>query len=75
MTESSEIQQLREEIQELRVWYRKLAETLIPVEQITPEDLESIKAPDEAISKEEFLRALEETPVKKSALVPDVPRL
>jgi hypothetical protein len=65
MTDSSEIQQLREEIQELRFLYLKLAKTLIPEEQATPEDLESINAPDGTMSKDEFLRALEETPVKK----------
>jgi hypothetical protein len=63
MTESSDIQQLREEIQELRFLYRRLAEALIPEEQATPEDLKSINTPDRTMSKDEFLRALEETPV------------
>jgi uncharacterized protein involved in exopolysaccharide biosynthesis len=60
MTESSEIQQLREEIQELRLLYRRLAETLLPEEEPTPEE----KAPldDESreyFSESEFLRMLQ----------------
>ena len=62
MTKSSEIQQLREEIQELRVLYLRLAETLLPEEQATPEDLESINSHDETMSKDEFLRALGKPP-------------
>jgi hypothetical protein len=65
MTDSSELQQIREELQELRFLYRRLAEALIPEEQATPEDLESINALDGTMSNDEFLRALEETPVKK----------
>ena len=66
MTESSEIQQLREDVQELRLLYRRLAEMIIPEEKATPEDIESVETPDEIVTKEEFLLALEEAPVKKS---------
>jgi archaellum component FlaC len=66
MTESSEIQQLREDIQELRLLYGWLAEMIIPEEKATPEDIESVETPDEIVTKEEFLLALEEAPVKKS---------
>jgi hypothetical protein len=65
MTGSSEIQQLREEIQELRLLYGRLAEVLIPEEKPAPGDLESIAEPDEAVNKAEFLRALKETPLRK----------
>jgi len=39
MTESSEIQQLREEIQNLRYLYKKLAETMLPEDEATPEEI------------------------------------
>ena len=65
MAESSELQQIREEIQELRFLYRRLAEAILPEEKPTSEDLESITAPDEIVTKEEFLRALKEIPLKK----------
>lgn len=42
MTESSEIQQLREEIQELRYLYKRLAETLIPEDEATPEEARAL---------------------------------
>lgn len=71
MTESSEIQQLREEIQELRLLYRRLAETLIPEEKPAPGDLESITESDETVNKDEFLRALRETPMRKRVVLSD----
>ncbi|MCJ7574306.1 hypothetical protein MUO93_08600 [Candidatus Bathyarchaeota archaeon] len=60
MVESSEIQQLREDIQELRLLYRRLAETLLPEEEPTPE--ERVALDDESreyFSEKEFLRMLQ----------------
>jgi hypothetical protein len=65
MTGLSEIQQLREEIQELRLLYGRLAKALIPEEKPAPGDLESIAEPDETVDKDEFLQALKETPLRK----------
>jgi hypothetical protein len=65
MMGSSEIQQLREEIRELRLLYGRLAEALIPEEKPAPGDLGSIAEPDETVDRDEFLRALKETPLRK----------
>ena len=60
MTESSEIQQLREDIQELRLLYRRLAETLLPEEEPTPEEKAALDdEPKEYFSESEFLRMLQ----------------
>jgi|GEM_PF-1504880 len=59
MTESYEIQQLREEIQELRLLYRRLAETLLPEEEPTPEETAALDDESkEYFSESEFLRML-----------------
>lgn len=60
MTESYEIQQLREEIQELRLLYRRLAETLLPEEEPTPEETAALDDESkEYFSESEFLRMLQ----------------
>jgi archaellum component FlaC len=59
MSESSEIQEIREEIRELRLLYRKLAEDLIPEEEPTPEEVEALDAePKEYLSEGELLDLL-----------------
>ena len=65
MSESSEIQRLHDEIQELRLLYERIANDHVPREPVTAEDVESIEAPDGVVSKEEFLRALDGVPAKK----------
>jgi hypothetical protein len=60
MVESSEIQQLREDIQELRLLYRRLAETLLPEEEPTPEEKAALDDESkEYFSESEFLRMLQ----------------
>ena len=59
MTQESEIQQLREEVLELRLLYKKLAESMIQTVKPTPEELESLKDDSEGcVSKEEFMEML-----------------
>jgi hypothetical protein len=59
MTQESEIQQLREEVLELRLLYKKLAESMIPTVKPTPEELESLKDDsDDCISEAEFMKIL-----------------
>jgi len=59
MTESSEIQQLREEVQELRLLYKRLAETLLPEEEPTVEETAALDAePKEYFSEGELMRSL-----------------
>jgi hypothetical protein len=65
MTNSSELQQIRDELQSLKLLYKRMAEDRIGCERASVEDIESIEVPDETLSKDEFLRFLEETPVKK----------
>ncbi len=60
MTESSEIQRLREDIIELRLLYRRLAETLLPEEEPTPEEKAALDDESkEYFSESEFLRMLQ----------------
>ncbi len=59
MSESSELQEIREEIRELRLLYRKLAEDLIPEEEPTSEEVEALDAePKEYLSEGEFMGLL-----------------
>ena len=58
MTESSEIQRIRDELQSLKLLYKRLAEDRIGCERASVEDVESIEVPDETLSKDEFLRVL-----------------
>jgi len=63
MTQSSEIEQLREEVRELRVLYMKLAESLIPVEEPTPEEVAAIEdESDGYYSEDEFMKLLKGGP-------------
>ena len=58
-TESSELQQIRNEIMELRLLYKKITESLIPVEEAYPEEVAALdEEPKEYISKEELLKLL-----------------
>jgi len=67
MTESSEIQQLREDIQELRLLYRRLAETLLPEEEPTPEEKAALDDESkEYFSEGEFLRMLQSSVRRRS---------
>jgi len=67
MTGSSEIQQLREEIQELRLLYRRLAETLLPEEEPTPDEVAALDdEPKEYFSESEFLRMLQSNVRRRS---------
>jgi hypothetical protein len=60
MTDSSELQQIRDELLSLKLLYKRVAEDHIPGEKATAEDIESIESPDETVSKEEFLRLLDD---------------
>jgi hypothetical protein len=59
MTESSEIQQLREEIQNLRYLYKKLAETLIPEDKVMPDEAKALdEESKEYVSEKELVEKL-----------------
>ena len=60
MTESSEIQQLREEVQELRLLYKRLAETLLAEDEQTPEETAAMDDESkEYFSESEFMEMLQ----------------
>ena len=65
MTVDSELQQIREELYTLKVLYKRMADERIGSEKATPEEIESVEAADETVSKEEFFKLLDETPVKR----------
>ena len=61
MSELSEIlNQIREELKELRLLYKGLAEKLIPVEGSKPDERKAIKEEDELVNEDELFKALEE---------------
>ena len=70
MTDSPELQQIRDDLQSLKLLYKRIAEDRIGSEKATAEDVRSVEVPDETVSKAEFLRLLDETPVKKRGKSP-----
>jgi hypothetical protein len=63
MDDASEIQQIRQELDELRQLYKKLAECIIPEEDATPEEEAALRAtPKEYLTEEETFALLEEKP-------------
>ena len=61
MSELSEIlNQIREELKELRILYKELAEKLIPVEEPKPDERRAIEEEDELANEDELFQALEE---------------
>ncbi len=67
MAESAEIQQIREELKELRYLYRRLAETLIPVKEPLPDEVKALEEePKEYICEEELLKILRKKAGKPS---------
>jgi archaellum component FlaC len=61
MSELSEIlNQIREELRELRLLYKELAERLIPVGESEPDERRAIEEEDELANEDELFKALEE---------------
>jgi len=61
MSELSEIlNQIREELKELRLLYKELAEKLIPVGEPKPDERKAIEEEDELVNEDELFKALEE---------------
>ncbi len=61
MSELSEIlNQIKEELKELRLIYKELAEKLIPVEELEPDEHNAVEEEDELASEDELFQALEE---------------
>ena len=58
MDQSQEIQELRQEVRQLWLLYRKLAERIIPSDEPTPEEKEALDSPGEYMEEDEALRIL-----------------
>jgi len=59
MTETPDLQNIREELHELRLLYKKIAEQHIPAEEPQPEDVKALESRDETVGEEEIWRALD----------------
>jgi archaellum component FlaC len=53
------LNQIREELKELRLLYKELAEKLIPVEEPEPDERNAVEGEDELASEDELFQALE----------------
>jgi archaellum component FlaC len=53
------LNQIREELKELRLLYKELAEKLIPVEELEPDERNAVEGEDELASEGELFQALE----------------
>ena len=52
------LRDIREELRELRLLYKRLVERLIPVEEPSEEERKAIEAKDEIADEKEFMQAL-----------------
>ena len=52
------LNQIRDELKELRLLYKELVEKLIPEEEPDPEERKAIEEDDEFVSEEELFQAL-----------------
>ena len=59
------LKDIREELKELRVLYKKLVEKLIPVEEPTSEEKMAIEEKDEIADEREMMKALGKTNVRR----------
>ena len=59
------LNEIREELRELRTLYKGLIEKLIPGEEPTEEERRAIEEPDEVAGEEELLKALGERSVHR----------
>jgi len=55
---SQTLNEIREEMRELRLLYKELVNKLAPVEEATKEEKRAIKQVDEVASEEELMKAL-----------------
>jgi DNA-binding transcriptional regulator GbsR (MarR family) len=53
------LEEIREELRELRLLYKELVEKLVPVEEALDDEREAIETSDEIVSEEEVMKALE----------------
>jgi archaellum component FlaC len=57
-TVAETLNEIREELRELRALYKGLVEKLIPIEEASEDERRAIEEPDDIASEEELLKAL-----------------
>lgn len=53
------LNEIREELKEIRLLYRELVERLIPVDEPLSDEKEAIESKDEIVGEEELMKALD----------------
>ncbi|MCX6648855.1 MAG: hypothetical protein NTV61_05640 [Candidatus Bathyarchaeota archaeon] len=67
MDTATELQQIRQELDELRHLYKKLAERLIPEDEATPEEEKALQAtPKTYLTEEQTLNLLDAKPRRQT---------
>jgi archaellum component FlaC len=52
------LEEIREELQEIKHLYKELVDKLIPVEEATPEEKKAINEKDEVVDEKELMQTL-----------------
>ena len=60
MTGTHDPEAIRQELHELRILYKKIAEQHIPTEDPTPEDIEALEREDETVGEDEIWKDLKQ---------------
>jgi len=58
MTDTPDLETIRQELHEPRLLYKKIAEQHIPTEEPLPGDIEALESEEETLGEEEIRRAL-----------------
>lgn len=58
MTNTPDLESILEELHELRLLYKKIAEQHIPAEEHSPKDIKDLDRREETVGEEEIWRAL-----------------
>ncbi|MDG6996441.1 MAG: hypothetical protein JRN52_11010 [Nitrososphaerota archaeon] len=58
MSEAPSLQEIHDELKELRLLYERLIDRLIPIGEPTKEEKEAIESVDELVGEEELFRTL-----------------
>jgi hypothetical protein len=58
MTNTPDLESILEELHELRLLYKKIAEQHIPTEEPSPQDIKDLERREETVGEEEIWRAL-----------------
>jgi hypothetical protein len=59
MTDTPDLETIRQELHELRLLYKKIAEHHIPTEEPLPGDIEALESEEETVGEKEIWKALQ----------------